>query len=364
MTANDILVPGNPTLGFGAMRLPDMQLARRMVDTYMDSGYNYFDTAYAYSGSEEMLNKTLVTRYPRSKFMIASKLLSWELKKTADCDRIFEESLRRCGIDYFDFYLMHSLSDDREQHVENIGMFEWAQEQKKRGRIKHVGFSFHGTTPYLERLLSRHPKSEFVQLQLNYVDILQGHAGQWQALALKHNKPIIVMGPIKGGTLSSLPAPAEALLKARDPNRSISSWAVQYAASLTGVTSILSGMSNMEQLQDNLKTFRDFKPMTKEEYDLLDNVLVEIGKVASIACTACKYCHPHCPQGLDIAAGFSLYNEVKRGGAMWNCKMMYDTLPEESKADKCTACGVCLEYCPQQLDIPAGLNEVAKEFAN
>ena len=360
MTHKDILTPNTPSLGFGAMRMPDLDQSTKMVDAYMAGGYNYFDTAYAYGGSEELLKNTLVKRHPRSSYMVANKLPPWEIKSPGDSIKIFEESLRRCGLDYFDFYLIHSLSDSREKEIEDMGMFEFAFEQKKRGLVKHVGFSFHGTTPYLERLLNRYPESEFVQLQLNYIDILRGQAGEWHALALQHNKPIIVMEPIKGGSLASLPDAAEALLKAYAPDRSIASWAMQYAATLEGVTSILSGMSTLEQVEDNLKTFQNLRPLTKDEYDLLEDVLQEISKISSIACTACKYCHEHCPQGLDIATCFSLYNELKRGSSHWNRKMMYGVL--ERKADQCTACGACLEHCPQQLAIPEGLSEVHKTF--
>jgi len=362
MTPKDILTPNTPSLGFGAMRLPDIDESIQLVDTYMDSGYNYFDTAYAYGGMEEKLKKSLVKRHPRATYMVANKLPPWDVNNPKDADKILNESLRRCGLDYFDFYLMHSLTDGREQHIEDAGMFEWAQEQKKKGIIKHVGFSFHGSTPYLERLLNRHPKSEFVQLQLNYMDVLRGQAGDWQALALKHKKPIIVMEPVKGGTLASLPAPAEALLKAHDPSRSIASWAIQYAATLEGVTSTLSGMTNLEQVKDNLKTFKNLKPLTKEELSLLEKVITEIGKISNIPCTGCKYCHKYCPKGIDIATNFSIYNEHKRGNQLWNSKMMYDVLPKEAKAERCTSCGKCLEYCPQHVDIPTGLSEVAKSL--
>ena len=361
MTHTQILTPNTPSLGFGVMRMPDADQSAQMIDAYMAAGYNYFDTAYAYPGSEELLKDILVKTYPRNSYMVANKLPPWELNKPKDCDKIFKESLKRCNLDYFDFYLMHSLSDNREKHIEDMGMFEWAFKQKKRGLVKHVGFSFHGSTPYLERLLTRYPETEFVQLQLNYIDVLRGPAGEWQALAIKHNKPIIVMEPVKGGSLASLPASAEALLKAYDPTRSIASWAMQYAATLEGVTSILSGMSTLGQVEDNLKTFADLKPLSAEEKNLLENVLAEMGKVSNIACTACKYCHEHCPQGLDIATFFSLYNEAKRGSAHWNRKMMYGLL--ERKPSQCTACGLCLEHCPQQIDIPEGLKEVTKEFS-
>jgi len=343
--------------------MPDDKEAAKMVDTYMDSGNSYYDTAHAYGGSEKQLQKTLVKRHPRTSYMVASKLPQWSIKKPKDCIKYLEESLQRLGLDYLDFYLLHSLSDEREKQLEDLGMFDFMVEQKKRGLVKHIGLSFHGTTPYLERLLDRHPEMEFVQLQLNYVDIMRGQAGEWQALALKHNKPIIVMEPIKGGSLANLPATAEALLKAQDPGRSIASWAMQYAATLEGVTSILSGMSSVAQVEDNIKTFKALKPLSKEEMALLENVLEEMSKVSTIPCTACKYCHEHCPKGIDIATNLSLYNELKRGDQHWNRQMMYDVLPEESKANKCTACGLCNAYCPQKIDIPGGLKKVVKAFS-
>jgi len=280
MNAKDYLTVGNgnPVLGFGAMRMPPSEADTiKMIDTFLDSGYNYFDTAYIYGGSEEMLKKTLVTRHPRHSYLIANKIPPWEVKKSPeDCQRLFEEQLRRTGLDYFDFYLVHSLDDGREKDVENLGLFQWVMEQKKKGLIGHVGFSFHGSTAYLERLLKNHPETEFVLLQQNYVDNLRGLAGEWSTMARKYNIPIKVMEPVKGGSLANLPAPAEKLLKDYAPDRSISSWAIQYAATIEGVTCVLSGMSNMEQLQDNIKTFKNLKPFTPEELNLLEQVLVEM----------------------------------------------------------------------------------------
>jgi len=360
MTHKDILTPNTPSLGFGAMRIYDESQANEMIDTYMDSGYNYFDTAYAYSGSEELLKKTLVTRHPRDSFMIASKVPPWSLTSPDECEKYLQESLTRAGLDYFDFYLVHSLSDGREQHIEDMKMFDFVLDAKKRGLAKHVGFSFHGSTQYLDRVLTQHPEMEFVQLQLNYVDVLRGPASEWQQVAIKHNKPIIVMEPVRGGTLASLPPAAEKLLKAYAPDRSIASWAISYAANLEGVTSILSGMSTIEQVEDNVETFKNLKPMTAEEMRLIECALVEMDKISDIACTACKYCHEVCPQGIDIANSFSLYNQVKRGdgGHDWNTKILYRTIPEDKQANKCVDCGICIEHCPQNINIPAGLQDV------
>ncbi|MCL2605548.1 MAG: aldo/keto reductase [Defluviitaleaceae bacterium] len=362
MTHKDVLTVGKASaLGFGNMRMPDVSQSTKMVDTYLESGYNYFDTAYEYGGSEELLKKVLVTRHPRGNFMIADKLPPWQVKNHRDCERILAESLKRLGTDVIDFYMLHSLDDSREAAIESQDLFGWIKKQKEKGIAKHIGFSFHGSTAYLERLLKTHPETEFVQLQLNYIDNLRGPANEWQELAIKYNVPIIVMEPVKGGTLAKLPAPAEALLKAHAPERSIASWAVQYAATLEGATVMLSGMSNMEQLLDNLNTYKNYlRPFNAEEKDLLEKVLAEMAKVASVPCTGCKYCHNYCPERIDIASCFSFYNGLKRGDAHWNRDAMYKTL--EKRADHCTACGACLTHCPQKIDIPKELKTVKKAF--
>jgi predicted aldo/keto reductase-like oxidoreductase len=363
MKATDYLTIGKSYLGFGAMRLPEsIAETEKMVDAFLDAGYDYFDTAWIYGGSEEALKKALVKRHGRDKFFVADKMPSWEVKGAGGCENLFNEQLRRTGLDYFDFYLVHSVDDEKEQDIKDLALFEWVLEQKKKGLVRHVGFSFHGTTACLARTLEKHPEAEFVQLQLNYDDCLRGPAKEWQELAVKYNKPIIVMEPVKGGSLAVLPAPAEKLLKDYAPDRSIASWAIQYAATLHGVTCVLSGMSNMSQMQDNLKTYENLKPLTVEELKLLEAVLAEMGKVSSIPCTACKYCHANCPMEIDIAACFGLYNELKRGNSDWNRKMMYNTIPEKKRANSCTACGVCLSRCPQKINIPKKLEDVVDIF--
>ena len=349
-------------LGFGLMRLPEVGITGKMCDEFLDAGFNYFDTAYVYDGSEEQIKQALVKRHPRESFIVANKIPPWRVNKPEDRDKLLKESLKRTGLDYFDFYLVHSIDDSREEDVLKSEMFEWSFEQKKKGLIKHVGFSFHGSTPVLKSLLNRFPQVEFVQLQLNYQDIMNGPAGQWQELALIAKVPIIVMEPIKGGSLAALPAPAEKLLKERDPSRSIASWALQYAANLEGATCVLSGMSTQGQMTDNLKTYKDLKPLSPDELELLKKVITEMSKVSSIPCTACKYCLKDCPSDIEIATSFSLYNEVKRGAEKWNRQIMYTAIPEGRKASDCTSCGACLPHCPQHINIPKKLKQVAKEF--
>lgn len=360
------LKPGSlAALGFGAMRMPDLNETKKMIDMFLDGGYNFFDTAWIYGGSEERLKEALVKRHSRDKFFLADKLPPWEIKKhPEDSDKLFKEQLRRTGLSYFDYYLVHSLDESREKEVEEKGFFQWVSELKSKGLVKHMGFSFHGGTACLQRYLEKYPEAEFVLLQLNYMDILRGPAGEWLEVANKYNKPIFVMEPVKGGSLAKLPEAAEKLLKNYAPGRSIASWAIQYAAGLKGVTCVFSGMSNVEHVQDNLKTFENLKPLTNEEMDLLENVLNETSKVASVPCTACKYCHNDCPLDINIAECFTLYNEVKRSGqdSDWNRAMMYRALPEGQRAESCTGCGACLSHCPQKIDIPDDLKLVADMF--
>lgn len=363
MIAQDYLKVGNKAaLGFGGMRFPDTEATSKMVDAYLDAGFNFFDTAWIYGGSEEKLKKTLVNRHPRDSFVMANKIPPWEVNTTKDCVNLFNEQLRRTGLDYFDFYLVHSLDDGREQEIEDKALFPWVVEQKKKGLVRHVGFSFHGSTECLGRILEKHPESEFVLLQLNYMDILRGPAAEWQKMAIKHHVPIFVMEPVRGGFLATLPPTAEKLLKEYAPSRSVASWAIQYAATLEGVTCVFSGMSNMGHVQDNINTFKDLKPLTPNEMDLLEKVMQEVSKVSTIPCTACRYCHNECPQDIKIAESISLFNDVKRGAQEWNLSMVYNTLPKDKKAANCTGCGRCLPHCPQKINIPKELEVVAKRF--
>jgi predicted aldo/keto reductase-like oxidoreductase len=342
-----------PTLlGFGAMRLPkDAAECRKMFAAYLDSGGNYFDTAYVYGGSEEMLKKALTSQYPRTSYMLSGKVPPWSVNSAKDCSRILEESLKRCGVDYFDYYLLHSMGEESEKKALNIGMYEWAQEMKKKGLIRHVGISFHDSPELLHKILAAHSEIEFVMLQLNYVDILRGACGGYHEAALKYNKPIIAMEPIKGGTLANLPKEAETMLKAARPNDSIASWAMRYAASLEGVKSVLSGMSSLAQVQDNIKTFNPFEPMKKEEYDLLSRVMDILAKEANIPCTGCNYCLPECPEGIEISNCLSLYNECQRApSAKFNRTVLYRSITKGHKASDCTSCGVCVPRCPQSIN--------------
>jgi hypothetical protein len=330
-----------------------------MVYMFMDNGFNFFDTAYMYNNSEDMLKKELVGRHPRSSYLLCNKIPPWLTRDTGGSNKLLQESLQRCGLDYFDFYLLHFLDKKNTKRAESVGLFEWMAEQKRKGVCRHIGFSFHGDSPLLDYILTKYPFMEIIMLQLNYVDILRGKAGELHQIALDHNKPILVMEPVKGGTLANLPPSAESLTCGKSP----ASYALRFAASLPGVTCVFSGMSNLQQMQDNIKTFKPFNPLDQNEYETINNILGEISKTSSIPCTGCNYCLPDCPKQIDISICFSLYNESKRiPEAGWNRKMIYQNLPKKKRAEACNSCGACLDKCPQKIDIPAGMKEIASAF--
>jgi len=354
---------GFAALGFGCMRFPSgLGEVVKMADAYLEAGFNYFDTAYIYDGSEDMLRKALVARHPRDTYMIADKIPPWRVRNRKGCDKLFGSMLARLKVDHLDFLLVHSLDEDNDRSAVNADIYNWAAEQKQRGTAKHVGFSFHGSTELLEHLLTVHPKMEFVQLQLNYIDVKRGLAKEWLEMAAKHDMPVIAMEPVRGGALAKLPPAAESLMKAHSPDSSVASWAVRFAATLPGVTCMLSGMSTLAQMQDNIQTFTPLKPLSGEEMDILDAALVEMGRAAPIACTGCNYCLAECPQQIVISQCFSLYNEVKRGSEKWNLQQVFDTIPRGQRAADCIDCGACVKRCPQHIDIPGELKKVSGMF--
>ncbi|MDR3239373.1 MAG: aldo/keto reductase, partial [Clostridiales bacterium] len=269
------------------------------------------------------------------------------------------------GVDYFDYYLLHSLDRSKEKNLRQTNSFDFIQRLKKEGKARFVGFSFHDSAETLDEILTEHPEVDFVQLQINYVDVKMGPAGDWYKTARKHNKPIIVMEPVKGGTLAKMDPPVEAILKAARPEASPASWALRYAASLPGVFTVLSGMSNLEQLKDNLNTFEHFEPITPEDEQALEKAVAELAKISQVPCTACKYCLESCPQGIAIPQIFSAYNELRRvtRGEQWNSKMLYDSIPAGHRADDCVSCAACEEHCPQGIHIREELQNAAQALA-
>lgn len=363
----------NSKLGFGLMRLPKdkqgqikLDEVQRMVDSYMERGFNYFDTAYVYEGSEEAIRQTLVEKYPRDVYTLADKLPAWKLTCQEDVERIFQESLNRTGVDYFDFYLLHSVEKSHYPTYEKYQCFDFIQEMKKQGKIKYMGFSFHDDADFLDKVLTEHPEIDFVQLQLNYLDWENGviQSRRNYEVARKHHKPIIVMEPIKGGTLASFSDDIEKIYKDYAPQKSIASWALRYVASLEGVMTILSGMSNAQQMNDNLDTMTHFEKINNEEAKLIKQVTDQVLSYPTIPCTKCRYCTPGCPMHIQIPDLFTAYNSAK----MYGENRRYDTYYKDHStgdyqpAKACIACGQCESVCPQHLEIISLLKEVSEVF--
>jgi len=359
-------------LGFGLMRLPekdgavDIERVKTMVDRYMQAGMNYFDTAYVYHGgkSEVAAREALVKRYPRESFMLATKLPAWEIKQESDIERIFNEQCERAGVDYFDFYLLHSIEDgsNYDTYVK-YDCFNWGLKMKEEGRIKHIGFSYHGSPELLEKIVDAHPEMEFVQIQLNYLDrtnpVVQSQ--KLYDILHKRNIPIIIMEPVRGGMLANMAPEIEAKFKAKRPNDSVASWALRYVASLDGVMTVLSGMSNEEQMEDNIKTFTNFEPVTDDEMKIIDEVTDEILRIPQIGCTACKYCTDGCPMSISIPDVFRTINTLRRYPDDWRAKNFYSGLVSRSgKAGDCVGCGQCEGVCPQHLPIIDLLKEASQ----
>lgn len=352
-----------PKLGFGLMRLPEkdgnvkLEEVCQMVDAYMEAGLNYFDTAYVYHGgkSESVAKEAVVKRYPRESFYLATKLPAWCMSSADDRDKIFNEQLERAGVEYFDFYLLHSLEDGGNYDTyEKYDCFKWGMQKKAEGKIKHFGFSYHGSPELLEVVLDKHPEIEFVQIQLNYADWNNPvvRSGELYEILHRRNIPMIVMEPVKGGTLASLTPELEAKYKAVRPDASIASWAFRFTASLPGVFTILSGMSNEDQVKDNIETFKNFEPLSDDEKALVDEVTKIMLDIPQIGCTACKYCCDGCPAKISIPDVFRTVNTLRLYNEEFRPKTFYNALVERSgKASACIACGQCESVCPQHLPI-------------
>ena len=366
-------------LGFGLMRLPltdpdvptsiDIEHTKRMVDSFIEQGFTYFDTAWMYCGhnSENATKEALVDRYPRDAFTLADKLHAGFIKTEEDRDLVFNEQRRKTGVEFFDYYLIHDVNIKHYEIYKKLNCFDWLREKKRQGLVKQMGFSFHDTAEVLDRVLTEQPDMDFVQLQINYLDWdSEGvQSRKCYEVARRHGLPVVVMEPVKGGTLAKLPEAAEAMMRAAHPDWSVPSWAIRFAASLDGVMTVLSGMSNMEQLMDNTAYMADFEPLGREELALIARVVDMLNGSSAIPCTGCAYCVEGCPQKIAIPQYFSLYNnDLKEVSGGWTPQFAYyENLTDTfGKASDCIGCGRCESACPQHLPIIEHLRTVAAHF--
>ena len=372
-------------LGLGMMRLPlldedneqsiDLNEVNEMVDFFMKNGFNIFDTAYIYHEgiSEDILRKCVVERYSRDSFKISNKLPLFNITEESQVEPLFEEQLEKCGVDYFDYYLLHNVSGFTETAWKNVDLFSFICQKKEEGYIKHIGLSTHGNAEFLEELLVMHPEIEFVLLQINYLDWEdEGIESRkcWE-VARKYNKKIMIMEPFKGGFLADVPDEAQKLMKEYNPDKSVVSWAMRFAANLEDVEVVFTGASNLKQLKQNITEFKNADPLNNQELEILNEVSDIINRNITVDCTKCRYCVDSCSQDINIAKIFDLYNkhmilrgEENRGD--WsqpgNAYVNYSKLPDVGIASDCIECELCIEECPQQINIPEVLKDVAKTF--
>ena len=358
-------------LAFGTMRLPqkdgaiDQEQVNRMTDYAIENGVNYFDTAYPYhEGKSELAIGEALSKHPRDSFFLADKFPGHQFMKKYDCEGIFREQLAKCRVEYFDFYLLHNIYENSLPTYKNeeYGIIDYFVEQKRQGKIRHLGFSTHARAENLEGILdyleSRFgEKPDFCQIQLNYMDWTLQEAKSKVEMLGSRGIPIMVMEPVRGGKLADLGEENNARLKAARPEESIASWAFRWLMEVPGVTTVLSGMSNFEQMQDNVKTFSEDKPLTNEEMEMVMEIAESLKQ--GVPCTACRYCCEGCPMELDIPMLLAGYNDMKFQSSL-TVAMQMDGTPKEKWPYNCIACGACVAVCPQQIDIP----EVMKEYAD
>lgn len=365
-----------PKLGFGLMRLPktasgklDVEHTKKMVDLFMGAGMTYFDTAYVYDGgdSERAAKEALVDRYPRESYTLATKLCAWagENHTEQTAKQQLYTSLERTGAGYFDYYLLHALQAGNYKLYEKYHIWDFVKEQKEKGLIKHWGFSFHATPDILDEILTDHPDAEFVQLQLNYADWENADVaarGNYE-VARKHGKSIVVMEPVKGGALANPTEEVKELLNGANPNASYASWAIRFAASLNGVITVLSGMSNIEQMEDNLSYMKEFKPLDAAEQDIIWKAQEIMNGVKSIPCTACHYCTAGCPKKIPIPEIFAARNKQLIWGQLEEGRIAYEqAVTGAGAAVDCIACGQCERACPQQIKVIDRLKDCGEIF--
>jgi predicted aldo/keto reductase-like oxidoreductase len=361
-------------LGFGTMRLPtlgadneiDIEATKVMVDAYMQAGHNYFDTAYGYHGgmSEVAVRQAIVERYPRDSFMLVDKLPIWSVDTPEGVARLFEEQLSKCGVEYFDIYLLHALNHDLNKKHEDFGSYEFCKKMKDEGKIRLFGFSFHGTTEDMRHIMERHHEEiDIVQLQINYFDWLRGGYKEQFEIVKSYGKPVVCMEPVRGGILARLPEDIGAMLTDANPDASHASWAVRWVADIPEVVNVLSGMSNMQQVEDNIAIIAQAAPLTPDELALTQKVARALLDVPRVDCTYCKYC-VNCPEDIPIFDIFEHYNKFLETRGHYQFRLAYNPIGKSRNASACTACGLCVEVCPQNINIPERMKEIATLMEN
>ena len=365
----------------GLMRLPlmdendqtsiDYEEVNKMVDAYMDAGFDYFDTAFVYHEGvgEAAFRKCVVERYPRESFKIATKLPLFVITEESQLEPIFAQQLENCGVDYFDYYMLHNVSGFTENAWKNVDLYSFIQKKKEEGYIKHIGISTHGNAEFLEELLFDHPELEFVLLQINYLDWEDEGIESRKCLdvARKYNKQVMIMEPYKGGFLADVPEEAEKIMKEYNPDKSVVSWAMRFVANIEDVEVVLTGASNLEHLESNIKEFNNADPLNDEEMEIISQVSEIINSNITVDCTKCRYCVDTCTEDIDIAKIFDLYNkhkllETDEWTQFGNAYLNYSKLDGVGIASDCIECENCIEECPQQINIPEVLKDVAKTF--